>query len=499
MRNNACTWIICLLSLLAVSCSKSNPYKSRQVIIAGRVLNYNPRVHDNTMNIIYYDIMEEHAINALVSIDSGGTFRFECKRSFPQEFYLSYGIMFPLHASPGDSIFLKINPEILQHAKDSILEGNVYDYISANQLNNDFFNYFKKYRKEIVKWDIELEDTIKSIDAITYVKLVNEETKVFQNYFHEFENDYRPSTAFRAWMKSSLEYTRLFKLMRYWWIKADSKMINQRDYLMQMPSGYFDFLTETSFSLKRNKMDVFSWGFLHEYYMYVLATIKKPTGKKDTLFFENAKRQIFLYAHGELRQALLARYYSELLEARNLQKFRELYEKRTLNEPYYIEALDQEYRMVDSISKYPVIPPGAYLKVAGNLAAASFLDSLLQTHKNKVIYLDFWATWCSPCLGEIPASLKLQKAYKDQPVAFINLANQSEKSLWKATIGQQKFTGEHYLLSRDQSNVLAGLFGITALPHFALIDRKGKIVDKNAPRASNEKEIRQKLDKLLAE
>ena len=65
------------------------------------------------------------------------------------------------------------------------------------------------------------------------------------------------------------------------------------------------------------------------------------------------------------------------------------------------------------------------------------LNILLEKNRGKVIYVDFWASWCVPCREEMPPSAKLRELYKGKNVAFIYLAFNDKENSWKKAVEQE--------------------------------------------------------------
>lgn len=124
-------------------------------------------------------------------------------------------------------------------------------------------------------------------------------------------------------------------------------------------------------------------------------------------------------------------------------------------------------------------------------------EKLIGRYNGKVVYIDFWATWCGPCRQEIPHSKILSSHFAGQEVVFLNLCCQSDKKNWETTIKSEQLTGNHYLLSSDEYNILSKLFNIQGVPTYVLLDKKGNITDKNAPRPSDGPMTINAIDKLL--
>lgn len=126
------------------------------------------------------------------------------------------------------------------------------------------------------------------------------------------------------------------------------------------------------------------------------------------------------------------------------------------------------------------------------------VNKYLKRHTGKVIYIDFWATWCSPCKNEIPFAKKLHIELKDEKdVVFINFCVLSDKIAWNKLIEEQHISGINYLLDNDEFNVLTKHFQVNGYPTYILIDKNGNIVDYTAPRPSSNEIIMNRIKKLL--
>ena len=98
----------------------------------------------------------------------------------------------------------------------------------------------------------------------------------------------------------------------------------------------------------------------------------------------------------------------------------------------------------------------------------------LADFKGKVVILDFWATWCSPCRDEIPGFVELQKKFGDRGLVVIGVSLDEE-----GTAFVQKFVKQHgisYPVVLGNKEVAAAYDGIDALPTTFIIDRQGKVV-----------------------
>jgi len=97
----------------------------------------------------------------------------------------------------------------------------------------------------------------------------------------------------------------------------------------------------------------------------------------------------------------------------------------------------------------------------------------LKEFRGKVVLLNFWATWCSPCRIEIPSMVELNKKYKDRGLEIIGV---NLDKLGKSEV--EKFSLEHKINFRvllNPSGSVASLYGVVVLPTTVFLDRDGKI------------------------
>ena len=119
---------------------------------------------------------------------------------------------------------------------------------------------------------------------------------------------------------------------------------------------------------------------------------------------------------------------------------------------------------------------GASLYKAAPAKALDFLQMLKQSFPGKAIVIDRWATWCAPCLGEMPHSKELQEASKDLPVVFVYLCttNNSSESKWKSKVVELKQPGVHFLIDETLDAELSSYFSFNGYPGYALINKAGE-------------------------
>ena len=103
---------------------------------------------------------------------------------------------------------------------------------------------------------------------------------------------------------------------------------------------------------------------------------------------------------------------------------------------------------------------------------AFILSEALKDHK--AVLINFWATWCAPCLNEFPHLNEAYEKYSDR-VAFIALSKEKKDTIEKIT-EYQKENGISFPMGRDEGQKLYGIFNTTGVPITVVVDRFGNVV-----------------------
>lgn len=126
------------------------------------------------------------------------------------------------------------------------------------------------------------------------------------------------------------------------------------------------------------------------------------------------------------------------------------------------------------------------------------MSEALAKHKGKIIYLDFWASWCAPCIRTIPDAKKLQKEYEEKDIVFMYLSIDEVADKWRAATEEYSLHGEtpSYLITNKKRSRNLDYLNVKSIPRYMIYDREGNLVEGDAPRPETE-EIRILFNKYL--
>lgn len=137
----------------------------------------------------------------------------------------------------------------------------------------------------------------------------------------------------------------------------------------------------------------------------------------------------------------------------------------------------------------PVVAPDFTLKdLKGNQVT-------LKNFKGRVVFLNFWATWCPPCRREMPSMERLYKQLKDRDFTMLAVDMQESEKRVRAFISEFSLS---FPVLLDLNGDISSLYGIVGLPTTYIIDREGKIIGKAVgPRDWSSQESKQLFQSLL--
>ena len=161
-----------------------------------------------------------------------------------------------------------------------------------------------------------------------------------------------------------------------------------------------------------------------------------------------------------------------------------LYEKlnKEIQDPYTIKKLEQNIYPEKTLTVSNQI-----FDISGN----NYYDEKLSTKdfRGKILLIDFWASWCKPCIMQFPELETINDKFKNKGLIVLGISLDEDKKQWKNTIEKYNLSWQNIFSNEDLSGEISKKYGINSIPFNIVIDENGNIIKKNA----NENDLKEIL------
>lgn len=139
-----------------------------------------------------------------------------------------------------------------------------------------------------------------------------------------------------------------------------------------------------------------------------------------------------------------------------------------------------QFRVILMIIALSFLPAPAYAVKKGDIAPAFSVEDInsgqqisLEQFKGKLVYLDFWASWCPPCLKSFPFMEQLKQKYSERGLVVVAISLDQKR---EAAMGFLNRIETSFIIGHNSSGSVAKNYDVMAMPSSYLIDRDGKII-----------------------
>lgn len=120
--------------------------------------------------------------------------------------------------------------------------------------------------------------------------------------------------------------------------------------------------------------------------------------------------------------------------------------------------------------------------------------------KGKIVVLDFWASWCGPCMADMPEMVRLYQKFQSQGVEFVGISLDTDGEAWKKALKAKNMTWPQGSELKDwQQNVGAQTYNVEAIPHTVILSPSGEILAKGLRPAELEEFLQNALSQNQAQ
>lgn len=148
---------------------------------------------------------------------------------------------------------------------------------------------------------------------------------------------------------------------------------------------------------------------------------------------------------------------------------------KKMDDPFYYQYLSARNAEVLAQIEANKKKGGYTVYTAPEVTNDVLLNEIIKPYAGKVIFIDFWNTWCAPCRSAMKEFDPVKQQYKDKEVIFLYLADESSPiKAWENMIVD--ISGEHYRLNDAQINYLRNKYGVTGIPSYLILNKNGEQV-----------------------
>lgn len=451
-----------------------------QVIVAGTIKHSEYFL----VNITFFKdhLQQEEAFVGGI-LDEAESFNTQFKIPRPSLVRLEHGNnKIELYLEPGDSIYISFDnwdmestltisgmKRVEQQNKYLIdLEKEMYPYLSGNNA----MHFFRDLNEEEYK-----------IHA-------DELRKKQERFLKSYQKETSFSTAFLNYAKCEIEYTWAASLLNY---PAYHQFFNNQETPMVMSEKYYRFLRKVDYL---NLYDLNSNAyrdFLDAFVNYELENIPNPSNVLHRYFYKNRIEIIRKYLTGDALNYMLAQTFISAYQRGELYDLARDVELFLVSDALesYKDTVDKLYKIASTLRPGQPAPNFTLETLEGD--SMSF-----ENLKGKVIYIDFWTTWCGPCKKEMEHSRKLKEQFKGEDIVFvyISLDDEKDKDMWQWFIRQNKIEGIHLIAKGGFDSEIAKAYNVTGVPTYYLIDKNGRIAS-NTPKRPSQAGIDQEIQAVI--
>ncbi|MFK7775918.1 MAG: TlpA family protein disulfide reductase, partial [Saprospiraceae bacterium] len=272
------------------------------------------------------------------------------------------------------------------------------------------------------------------------------------------------SEKFKIFAQVDIDYWYAFMSLNYPW---EFGFANDMDGAMKMPKSYFNFLQLLPISVEGALPNANYVYFLDQFFEYQTDQTENEGLTSDQLIEKYLKGEPAAYFKSK-KLSIACKRGKAKKEGANIKSFIEnnSYEK-------YNDVLRLVYNEAKGLQVGMDAPNFTLSDIEGKEVKLSEL-------KGKVVYLDFWATWCSPCLMQMKNSKSWKAKFKNKEVVFLYLSLDKNKTAWESFVKINKDQGIHLIAAGGDvyKSQIAKLYKVKKLPAYFLIDKNGKIAFK---------------------
>lgn len=300
---------------------------------------------------------------------------------------------------------------------------------------------------------------------LNYYSLIEQHDNIYSEKLKEFDSNKNilPDT-YMTWYKNLMLYTKVGSVLSS--LALRKAMLNLED---SIPKGYLDSIVgdlplENGNLLGSHRYNI----FLHDY------IIQSLYPKTDTFILDSSvdyKMRTLKFVDSILSEPFKSIYIAGYLTA-SIDFDKTNFKKQYLD---FISQKDLKESVVKFYTKKELLPKGKLIPKL-ILKTTDSVDCNVDNLKDSLILINFWASYCKPCIKKFPEENKLVNLYKNQPVKIVNICIETDFKQFKRLAEKHQLNTLNLFADKKTTEKLKDDFEINGLPHSILIDKNLRVI-----------------------
>ncbi|MHB1922380.1 MAG: TlpA family protein disulfide reductase [Chitinophagaceae bacterium] len=166
----------------------------------------------------------------------------------------------------------------------------------------------------------------------------------------------------------------------------------------------------------------------------------------------------------------------------------------------YLPAMKQQMgNLQKAIQSGNHLFPGIHFHGRAAFDTINTWDQLISPYKGRVVFVDFWGTWCAPCREQMKYVPALERHFAGKKITFLYVCDENGDfplRKWERMVKFYHLKGEHYIMNPHLAREKSLLFG-PGYPGYVILDKSGDIAVRNAYRPSDRGKLYQEIEQVL--
>lgn len=385
------------------------------------------------------------------TISTPGEFRFIMKNSNEQKAF----------AIPGDSV---------QFTIDSIRNGKRTEYyMKFTGKNAAQWNYGHLFSVAFPNRERPVYRKGEDIEAYKH-EVSNWRDKQLK-FLHSYKQEHALTDNFLTYAKARIDNDYTFQLylpMRYNLITKET-----------IPVDYLNEVANINFNVD-NLLDCYRESLLLRY----IHCYTDDTWNRFDLLYRNIVDTFTGQTRAYLLSSLIGIFAEHQDRSYSAQLLGAIKESgKYVQDPLYTDYIKKSEMLYLKLKKEipEEVSANTVLTPYGSSSTITFKE-LLDSLKGKVLYIDFWASWCSPCKMDIANSAESKKYLEEQGIVYLYFSVDKDAEKWQTTAISEKVTDNQYLIKDNMTSALVKYLNVNSFPRYVMLDSAHELINMDAPR-----------------